>query len=222
MLLCGETRQASRQASRQAFVFLSWRFFFFRTSFRFFSSHVLPSMLWDRVACDFHSIRERLPPAFVAVSEASVQAGSAATAALDWNDPAALEALNPPFDLVLAADCVYAEEAVVPFLFVTKRALLGRKRDGFKAQAVVVNEFRSHAVHDEFMARAKESFTVKRVPNSRLDPAFEHPLIHVYSLALKKDAEGAAKIPGAKPDQPSPAKAGTSQVPAETEPKTRG
>lgn len=131
--------------------------------------------------------------------DSSVKSGSATTAALDWNDPAALEALGPPFDLVLAADCVYAEEAVAPFLSVTRAALQGRKRDGFKAQAVVVNEFRSHAVHDEFMARAKESFAVKRIPNSKLDPAFEHPLIHVYSLVPKKEVEAAPKdAPGAQ------------------------
>ncbi len=50
-------------------------------------------------------------------------------AELDWYQPQQLQALNPPFDLVIAADCIYHEN-IVPVFHRTVLAATGPKSTG--------------------------------------------------------------------------------------------
>lgn len=121
---------------------------------------------------------------------AAADAGAVTVAELDWTCPAHFAPLHPPFDYVIAADCVYSETAVPHFLAAVD-ALAGPR-----TAIAVCNEFRSQTVHDEFMARAAERFVVRRVPVSRLDPAFQHPLIHIYLLKKRKERGGGGEGEG--------------------------
>lgn len=100
---------------------------------------------------------------------------------LDWMDPATYGAVQPPFDYVVAADCVYSEAAVPHFLGALK-AMSTRK-----TRIIVTNEFRSASVHDEFLKECKRlELGLRKIPSSKLDEAYEHPSIHIYVLTHKK------------------------------------
>lgn len=54
------------------------------------------------------------PPSLAAVKDAAWAAqevGSCQVASLDWSDPACYASFQPPYDFILAADCVYSELA---------------------------------------------------------------------------------------------------------------
>lgn len=102
---------------------------------------------------------------------------------LDWADQESYAAVGGPFDFVVAADCVYAELAVPRFLATVVAMSTAKTR------VLVANEFRSASVHEAFLAECKRlGLGLKRVPNSKLDPRFEHPSIHIYMLSLKQTA----------------------------------
>lgn len=107
-------------------------------------------------------------------------AGTVTVQELDWANTDHYEALHPPFDYVIAADCVYNETAVPHFLN-TVLAMVGHR-----TTVAICNEFRSQSVHDIFMAEFSRHFTVKKVPMSRMDPDYQHPLIHIYIMKRKK------------------------------------
>lgn len=52
-----------------------------------------------------------LPPAVRDAAWAAQEVGSCRVASLDWADPACYAAFQPPYDFILAADCVYSELA---------------------------------------------------------------------------------------------------------------
>lgn len=106
--------------------------------------------------------------------------GTVTVAELDWGQEDHYAAVNPPFDFVLAADCVYSEAAVPYFL----RVVLAMA--GSKGIVIICNEFRSQTVHDLFMKEFGEHFAIKKVSSSRMDAEYQHPLIHIYTMKRKK------------------------------------
>lgn len=116
-------------------------------------------------------------------------AGKVSVSELDWSKKSHYEALNPPFDYVIAADCVYSEVAVPHFL----DAVLAMA--GLKSTIVVCNEFRSQTVNDIFMAEFSRHFSIKKIPMNKMESEYQHPLIHIYIMKrLKKKGGGAKEV----------------------------
>lgn len=99
---------------------------------------------------------------------------------LDWGRKEHYASVSPPFDYVIAADCVYSETAVSQFL-TTVLAMVGSS-----GVVIVCNEFRSQTVHDLFIESFSEHFSVRKVSMARMDKAYQHPLIHIYLMKRKK------------------------------------
>jgi len=113
---------------------------------------------------------QNMTPASLRLKEASWAldiAGKVSVAELDWTQPAHFSRLAPPFDYVIATDCVYSETAVPHFL----SAVLAMT--GKRTSVVICNEFRSKTVHDTFMAAFSGCFAIRKVPLSRMDPEYQ-------------------------------------------------
>uniref|UniRef100_A0A1D1ZWE0 Protein N-lysine methyltransferase METTL21A n=1 Tax=Auxenochlorella protothecoides TaxID=3075 RepID=A0A1D1ZWE0_AUXPR len=131
------------------------------------------------------NVQNNLTPSALRLSGADAAAarvGTASVAPLDWADAAAYASLGPPFPFLLAADCIYAEGAVPHFLATLLALTVPSSR------ILVTNEFRSASVHAAFLAGCEGVFTLRRVPVSKLDPAYEHPAIHIYALSRARQA----------------------------------
>ena len=117
----------------------------------------------------------------------AADAGAVRVAELDWGDRATWHPDGPlPYDVVLAADCIYAETAVPAFV----AALLAHC--GRRTVILVANELRSHSVAAAFDAGVAPHFTVRRVPRAKQDPPYSHSSIHLM-LLKRKDGNGAAE-----------------------------
>jgi hypothetical protein len=58
-----------------------------------------------------------------------------------------------------------------------------------KTSVVIVNELRSHSVHAAFLAAFEPTHTIKRMPASKLDDKYQHPLIEVrLTLLLARES----------------------------------
>lgn len=102
---------------------------------------------------------------------------------LDWSVPAHYQALVPPhFDYVLAADCIYHEH-LVRHLYRTMLTITNER-----TTIIIANERRSESVQSAFTELFSHSFTFKKVPLSKQDPDFSHPIIELYILKRKKGA----------------------------------
>lgn len=116
--------------------------------------------------------------------------GNVSVAELDWMQTAHYtvehfknekSAIVPPFEYILAADCVYNEAAVLHFL----DAIEGIS--GSKTAIIVCNEFRSQSVHDVFIEEfTKKGYTIKKIPMNKMDPQFQHSLIQIFVMKKKK------------------------------------
>ncbi|KAI3426281.1 hypothetical protein D9Q98_008654 [Chlorella vulgaris] len=113
---------------------------------------------------------------------AAAEVGKARVASLDWSCPACYADFSPPYDFILAADCVYSELAV-PHLLATVLHMSGPR-----TQTIITNEFRSQSVHDIFMQQFGNHFAIRKVALGKMDPNFQHPLIHIYLLKRRKQA----------------------------------
>ncbi|MEW5306988.1 MAG: hypothetical protein WDW36_009411 [Sanguina aurantia] len=112
--------------------------------------------------------------------------GKVVVAELDWTVPEQVAPLLPPFDYVLAADCIYHEHITEDF----HRTVMDLTNE--KSTVVVVNELRSESVHSRFMELFTATHTMKKVPHAKMDPQFQHPNIMIYILRKRKPAGGAA------------------------------
>lgn len=143
-------------------------------------------------------------------------------AAVDWTDAASIaaaldEGVGGPYELILAADCVYNEQAVPHFLAAITALAAPR------AHILIANEFRSQSVHDVFMAGARDCLSLRRVAQGRLHPDFEHPLIHLYHARPLRavetpspEADTQEDAPGTLDGQASPADEATPATAAAT------
>ncbi|KXZ53685.1 hypothetical protein GPECTOR_6g602 [Gonium pectorale] len=125
-------------------------------------------------------------------------AGSCQVAELDWTRPEQVHAppLRPPYDYVLAADCIYHETLTEHF----HRTVMDVTND--KSTVVVCNELRSHSVQGRFMELFTATHTIKSVPHSKMDDTYQHPNIFIYIMKKKKKmGAGAAGGKGGDEDE---------------------
>lgn len=122
------------------------------------------------------------PQALKAAGDAAAAAtvGSVEVGELDWDREETWAAFSPPYDYILAADCVYNEVAVPRLLAAVLRMA------GPRTVVAICNEFRSQSVHDVFTELFSRHFTIKQVPVRNLDPKYQHPLIKIFLLKLRK------------------------------------
>ncbi|PRW45241.1 hypothetical protein C2E21_6339 [Chlorella sorokiniana] len=130
------------------------------------------------------NVEQNISPAALKLRDAgwaASEVGRTSVASLDWSDRSCYADFKPPYDFILAADCVYSELAV-PHLLATVLAM-----GGPRTQAIITNEFRSQTVHDEFMAQFGRHFTIRKVAAGKMDANYQHPLIHIYLLKRRKE-----------------------------------
>lgn len=108
------------------------------------------------------------------------EVGTISVRELDWQNEATYSNFSPPYDHIVAADCVYNESAVNHFLQVVVSMA------NHRSIITIANEFRSQTVHDEFMLQFSSKFTIRKIPLHKMDDTYRHPLIHIYQLKLKR------------------------------------
>jgi predicted nicotinamide N-methyase len=113
--------------------------------------------------------------------------GSVDIKELDWSNEATYTQFKPPYDYIIAADCVYGEAAVEPFL----RTVLQMANK--KTVVLIANEMRCQTVHSMFMDMFSEFFTVKKLPVSQLHSEYQHPMIHIYQCKLKRESSNSKR-----------------------------
>jgi predicted nicotinamide N-methyase len=113
---------------------------------------------------------------------------------LDWFKPEQLEALtpSPPFDYVIAADCVYAEHIIPHFHSIVQAAT------NDKSIVLVVNELRSHLIQAKFIEVFEATHTIKQISANKQDPKFQHELIQMFFMKRKRAKKDSAN------DEPEP------------------
>lgn len=125
---------------------------------------------------------------------------------LDWGNAEHAAACGPPFDFVVATDCVYSEALVAPLLQTMLHVSNSRTR------IVVMNERRSLSVEEVFHREARKLFHVHRVPQAKMDPRYQHEDILLYYLKRHSDqkvaelaaaaGEASQDAAAAAPEQP--------------------
>ncbi|KAL6754414.1 putative methyltransferase-domain-containing protein [Haematococcus lacustris] len=114
--------------------------------------------------------------------EGNLGSGKVSVVELDWFQPDQVAALQPPFDIVVAADCIYSE-AIIPHLHRTIMDLTTER-----STVVVVNELRSHTIQQAFIDTFNTTHVLKQVPQARLHEDYRHPLIQVFVCKKKRRA----------------------------------
>lgn len=99
---------------------------------------------------------------------------------LYWNNSSQINALNPPFDFVIAADVVYIEESVPSFVSAME-ALLAE--DGVVLLGYQIRSPEAHALFWEMCGRV---FEIEKVPHDHLHPEYAYEEADVYLLRKKK------------------------------------
>ncbi|KAH7651870.1 Calmodulin-lysine N-methyltransferase protein [Dioscorea alata] len=102
-------------------------------------------------------------------------------AQLYWNNQAQIQALKPPFDLVIAADVVYLEESVEALVSTMEQLV---KLDG----AVVLGyQLRSPEAHQLFWEVCGRVFPViEKVPHEDLHPDYAYEETDLFILRKRK------------------------------------
>ncbi|KAK4847085.1 hypothetical protein QYF36_025414 [Acer negundo] len=105
------------------------------------------------------------------------------TSVLYWNNRDQIRALNPPFDVVIAADVVYIEESAVQ--------LLGAMEELVSDDGVVLlgYQLRSPEAHKLFWELCEKAFVIEKVPHEDLHPDYCYEEADVYILKKKKKKE---------------------------------
>ncbi|XP_010522582.1 PREDICTED: protein N-lysine methyltransferase METTL21A [Tarenaya hassleriana] len=105
------------------------------------------------------------------------------TSIVYWNNKDQIAALNPPFDLVVAADVVYIEESVGQ-LVAAMEALVAD--DG----AVLLGyQVRSPEADKRFWELCDVVFGIEKVPHDHLHPDYAYDEADVYILKKKKQSQ---------------------------------
>ncbi|TXG55091.1 hypothetical protein EZV62_020347 [Acer yangbiense] len=105
------------------------------------------------------------------------------TSVLYWNNRDQIRALNPPFDVVIAADVVYIEESAVQ--------LLGAMEELVSDDGVVLlgYQLRSPEAHKLFWELCEKAFVIEKVPHEDLHHDYCYEEADVYILKKKKKKE---------------------------------
>eukprot|EP00198_Chlamydomonas_reinhardtii_P003232 XP_001692568.1 predicted protein [Chlamydomonas reinhardtii] len=107
-------------------------------------------------------------------------AGTVEVQELDWTKPEQVAPLHPPYDYILAADCIYHEGLTEDF----HRTVMQVTNE--KSTVVVCNELRSHSVQGRFMSLFTATHSIKTVPHAKMDEKYQHPNIFIYIMKKKK------------------------------------
>ncbi|XP_004487193.1 uncharacterized protein [Cicer arietinum] len=99
---------------------------------------------------------------------------------LYWNNNAQINALNPPFDFIIAADVVYIEESVPSFVSALETLLA---QDGV---VLLGYQIRSPEAHELFWELCGQVFDIEKVPHEDLHPEYAYEEADVYLLRKKK------------------------------------
>ncbi|GMH37186.1 hypothetical protein BSKO_05059 [Bryopsis sp. KO-2023] len=100
---------------------------------------------------------------------------------LKWGNDSHVQATEPPFDLILAADCVFSMELVEPFVGTIVQAMAP------SGVALIAVEIRSRSVSAEFIQQASQFFDMRKIPLEVLGGAYLHPALAVWCLTFSME-----------------------------------
>ncbi|CAO2814523.1 unnamed protein product [Amaranthus hypochondriacus] len=109
------------------------------------------------------------------------------TAQLYWANSAQIQALSPPFDVVIAADVVYLEETVKPLVDTMLEMVAD---DGV---VLLGYQLRSPEADKLFWEVCREVFEIQMVPHEDLHPDYNYEETNVYIFRKKKKDVGDQK-----------------------------
>lgn len=95
-----------------------------------------------------------------------------------WGKP--LDGLTPPYDYVIACDCVYVERLVESLVWSMVQV------SGRGTTLLVASEKREEVTYAKFRARLSEEFAVRLAPRRHMDKAYDHENSEVLLCKLRK------------------------------------
>lgn len=99
-----------------------------------------------------------------------------------WGMP--LDGLEPPYDYVVACDCVYVERLVEALVWSMTQV------SGRGTTVLVASEKREEVTYAKFRARLSEDFTVRQAPRRHMDKAYDHENSEVLVCKMRRPAKG--------------------------------
>lgn len=103
-----------------------------------------------------------------------------------WGDPIA--SLSPPYDIIVACDCVYVEHLVEPLVWSLEQL------SGPRSTIIIASERRDLVAYELFTTRLEKSFSVRKVPQKDLDPEFADEGVFEVLIGKKRSVQrGSAK-----------------------------
>ncbi|CAN0379623.1 unnamed protein product [Ectocarpus fasciculatus] len=119
----------------------------------------------------------------------------------DWGKP--LDGLSPPYDYIVACDCVYVERLVESLVWSMAQC------SGRGTTVLVASEKREEVTYAKFRARLSEDFAVRQAPRRHMDKAYDHENSEVLVCKLRRNnnssssANGKGSGGGGEDQQPS-------------------
>lgn len=95
-----------------------------------------------------------------------------------------LDGLEPPYDYVVACDCVYVERLVEALVWSMTQV------SGRGTTVLVASEKREEVTYAKFRARLSEDFTVRQAPRRHMDKAYDHENSEVLVCKMRRPAKG--------------------------------
>lgn len=99
-----------------------------------------------------------------------------------WGTPP--DNLQPPYDIVVACDCVYAER-LVDALVSSMVSVSGRS-----TSLMVASERREEHTYSKFRQRLAQDFTVRQAPRRQMNKDYDHENSEVLLCKLRRAASG--------------------------------
>lgn len=95
-----------------------------------------------------------------------------------------MDVLSPPYDYVVACDCVYAERLVDSLVWsLTRVSARG-------TTVIIASEKREEITYAKFRSRLGEVFTVRQAPRRHMDAAYDHDMSEVLLCKLRRVTGG--------------------------------
>lgn len=95
-----------------------------------------------------------------------------------WGEP--LDGLKPPYDYVIACDCVYVERLVESLVWSMSEV------SGRGTTVLVASEKREEVTYAKFRARLGEDFAVRQAPRRHMDKVYDHENSEVLLCKLRR------------------------------------
>eukprot|EP01104_Vermistella_antarctica_P013588 TRINITY_DN4138_c0_g1_i3.p1 TRINITY_DN4138_c0_g1~~TRINITY_DN4138_c0_g1_i3.p1 ORF type:complete len:238 (+),score=54.30 TRINITY_DN4138_c0_g1_i3:219-932(+) len=118
--------------------------------------------------------------------ESAGNGGNCVCIPLDWTKPLDSNAFSPPYNVILASECVYAREIIRPFID-TLVALCSRSTKIFVSLVE-----RDPSMMEDFYACAKEHFSISKIALSKQHPEYKFDYIKLFTFSLKTVASPSA------------------------------